>query len=308
MTDLASSTVEPSLVRVNRPTRFWRGFVPAVRDVIAYRELLVSLTRLQLKVKYKDSSLGFLWSLARPLLLLIVYSLVFTTFLRAGIPYFPIYLFTGLVVWDFFSSTQAGATMSIVGNAGLIKKVAFPREILPLSVVGSALVHFALQLVVLLGVLIVTSYDFVGPSLLLAPLAFITLLLFMTGMSFLFAVLNVYYRDTQHLIEVFLLFWFWMTPIVYPSEFAITGLEGTRFSFLANVYQWNPMFVVVTAFQRAFYRDMSAVTADGTPVLWQAPVGRYVLGLVVVSLTSCILIWFAQRVFAKAEGNFAQEL
>ncbi|MCC7077613.1 MAG: ABC transporter permease [Acidimicrobiia bacterium] len=294
-------------MRVNEPTRFWRGFVPSVRDVWRYRELLTNLTRLQLKVKYKNSSLGFLWSLARPILLLIVYSLVFSTFLRAGIPYFPIYLFTGLIVWDLFASTQGGATNAIVGNAGLIKKVYFPREILTLSVVGSTLFHFALQFLVLVGVLVVFRYDFLGWNLLLAPIAFVALVLFMTGIAFLFSVANVRYRDVQHIIEVLLLFWFWMTPIVYPADFAISGLGGVS-RVLAWAYQLNPMFPIVTAFQRAAYKDMDAVAADGTPVLYQASVQRYLGLLGIVIAFSLFLIWLGQRVFAKAEGNFAQEL
>ena len=122
-------------------------------------------------MKYKDSALGFLWSLARPLFLLMVYWLVFGKFLRAGIPNFAFYLFSGLVAWDLFATTLGAATLSVVGNAGLVKKIYFPREILPLATIGAGLVHFVLQLLVLFSVLGAFRYNFLGPNLLLLPVA-----------------------------------------------------------------------------------------------------------------------------------------
>src|SRR2546421_2606874 len=221
-------TVDESLVRVNAPQTFFRGFWPAVRDIWSFRELLVNLVRKELKVKYKDSALGFLWSLARPLFLLMVYWIIFGKFLKAGIPNFAFYLFAGLVAWDLFGSTLGAATVSITGNGGLIKKIYFPREILPLASIGAGLVHFALQLVVLFSVLLAFRFDFFGPNLLLLPLAFVALVMFMTAMSLFLAAANVYLRDIQHLLEVFLLFWFWMTPIVYPINTALNAMDKHR--------------------------------------------------------------------------------
>ena len=268
--------------------------------------------RKELKVKYKNSILGFLWSLVRPLCLLMIYWLVLGKFLRSNIPNFAFYLFAGLVAWDLFGSTLNAATTSIVSNAGLIKKVYFPREILPLATVGAGLVHFVLQMAVLFGVLIVFRYDFFGPNLLLLPLAVLALVIFLTAMSLLLAAANVYLRDVQHLIEVFLLFWFWLTPIVYPINFAFDVLSK-RHIFgvsLSTIYMLNPLANVVVGFQRAVYKHLVVLDSGGNPVktLYQAGYGTYVGRLVGVIIVSLVLVWFAQRVFARAQGNFAQEL
>ena len=295
------------LVRVNAPQPFFRGFGNAVREVIQYRELLGTLVRKELKVKYKDSTLGFLWSLVRPMCLLAVYYVVIGKFLGSGIPSFAIYLFSGLVAWDLFGSVLGGSTGAVVGNAGLVKKVYFPREILVLAVVGAAVVHFALQLVVLFVAMVVLQFDFFGPNLLLLPLAFVALTLFMTAVGLLLAAANVYFRDVEHLLEVFLLFWFWMTPIVYPINLALSKLAPRNILGIGmdTLYMLNPMANIVINFQRAIYKHVSV---DGAPVLFQAGYRIYLTRLAVLSLFSLALLWFAQRVFARAQGNFAQEL
>jgi ABC-2 type transport system permease protein len=295
--------IEPDreLVRVNAPQPFFRGFGAAVRDVIRYRELLTNLVRKELKVKYKDSVLGFLWSLLRPMFLLAIYYIVIGKFLGSSIPYFAIYLFSGLVAWDLFSAVLGGSATAIVNNAALVKKVYFPREILPLSVAGAAIVHFFLQLVVLFAALLAFRYNFFGPNLLYLPLAFLVLVVFMTGCGLLLAAVNVYLRDTQHLLEVFLLFWFWMTPIVYPINFALTKLSQ-RSKALEFLYMLNPMTNIVSGFHRAIYRHIHVA---GNQVLYGGPILER---LAVVLVGSLILLWLSQRVFARAQGNFAQEL
>jgi ABC-2 type transport system permease protein len=292
------------MVRVHAPQTFWRGFVPSVRDIIAHRDLLANLVRKELKIKYKDSTLGFLWSLARPLFLLSVYYIVFAIFLRAGIPDFPIYLFSGLVAFDLFSSIVSGGTTAIVGNAGLIKKVYFPREILILSVVGAALVHFALEMVVMLLALVVFAHSFIGLNLLYLPLGLVALLVFGTALGLMLSVANVRLRDVQHLIEVVMLFWFWTTPIVYLVAQAVTGLGRHH---LAKVYLANPMVNIVMAFQRGFYKQgYIGRGAQRVHVLTNnSDLALRLVGVIVFSLA---LLWLAQRIFARAQGSFAQEL
>jgi ABC-2 type transport system permease protein len=306
--DALVTSDEPALVRVGSP----RGFAASIGEIWAFRELLGNLVRKELKVKYKDSFLGFLWSLARPLFLLMIYWLIFGKFLQAGIPDFAFYLFSGLVAWDFFSSTLGAATTSIIANAGLMKKVYFPSEILPLAAVGAGLVHFALQMVVLFGVLVAFGYDFWGPNLLLLPVAFAALVLFATGMGLLLAAANVYLRDVQHLLEVFLLLWFWLTPVVYPINLALDALARHKFlGFrLSSIYLLNPLTNVVIGFQRAIYKHVVVADSGGRSVaaLFQASYGSYLRRLGTVILLSSALVWFAQRVFARAQGNFAQEL
>src|SRR6266567_7535499 len=127
--------------------------------IFRYHELLVGMVRKELKVKYKNSVLGFAWSLLNPLLYLVVFYIAFVKILGSSIPSFPIYLLSGLLVWNLFSTGLGAACGAVVSNAGLVKKVAFPREILPLAAVGSTLIQFFLQSLVLFAVLGVIRWN-----------------------------------------------------------------------------------------------------------------------------------------------------
>lgn len=290
--------------RVNEPRPFLRGFTRDVREIWRYRELLGNLTRRELKVKYKDSVLGMFWTLIRPLLQLLVYSVAIGIFLGSGrtIPQFGVYLFTGLLIWGIFTDILGGATGSIVGNGGLIKKVYFPREIFPLSVVGSAVVTGCIQSVVLLGAYVVTgSWPHLG-DLGLIPLAVVVVVLFGTALGLMLAAANVYLRDVQWLVEVGLLLWFWMTPIVYDwTKVESTMLPGRRWLF--EIYMANPLANAVLAFQRALWPG--GHTDKGSAFFYD---GNLYIRLLVCGAVSLVLLWFAQRVFARSQGNFAQEL
>ena len=143
--------------------------------IIQRRELLVGMVRNELKIKYKNSVLGFAWSLLNPLLYLVVFYIAFTIILGSGIPAFPIWLLSGLLVWNLFSTGLGAATGSVVANSGLVKKVSFPREILPLAAVGSMLVHFFLQSMVLFSVFAIVRWDVAWTYVLLLPLALLAL-------------------------------------------------------------------------------------------------------------------------------------
>jgi ABC-2 type transport system permease protein len=292
--------------RVHAKEPLWRGFGRSVREVISYHELLGLLVRKELKVKYKDSFLGFLWTLVRPLIQLLVYSVAIGVFLGASrnIPEFGVYMFTGLVAWTLFTDVMAGCTGSIVSNAGLVKKVYIPMELFPLSVVGAGLVNFALQLVVLAGAWLVIGHWPHPANLPLVPLALLVLLVFSTGLGLLLAAVNVYLRDVQYLVEVGLLVWFWMTPIIYPwTKVKDTLVVHHHLLWLYHIYLANPMANVVLAFQRAFWPGGS--TSQGHPYYYG---GDLYLRLAVVLAGSFIFLWIAQRIFARSRGNFAQEL
>jgi ABC-2 type transport system permease protein len=292
--------------RVNQPAQFWRGFWPTVTEIWQYRELLGQLVKKELKVKYKDSVLGFVWTLLRPLLYLLVYSVAIGVFLGSGrvIPQFGVYLFTGLLAWTLFTDILGGCTGSIVGNAGLVKKVYFPRELFPLAVVGASLVNFLLQAVILLGAYLVT-WSFPAPgNLALVPMALVALVLFATGLGLILAGGNVYLRDITYLVEVGLLLWFWMTPIVYDWTKVRTTLVGENsMAVLFQVYMANPMSNVVLAFQRALWPG--GLTEQGHPFYYD---GNLYLRLGVIIVVGLGFVWFAQRIFARSQGNFAQEL
>ena len=221
-------------------------------------ELLRNLIRKDLKVKYKGSTLGFAWSLANPLLLLVVYTFVFQIVLKTGVPRFGVYLMSGLLVWNAFSSSVSMACVSVVANANLVKKVRFPLAVLPLSAVGFAAVHFVLQLLVLFVVIVALGYNLIGPQLLLLLPAGLVAIVFTLALSMFVSAVNVRYRDTQHLLEVALLAWFWLNPMVYPF-----GLIREQLGAWTWIYLLNPMAAVVATFQRAIYGDFEATT-NGT--------------------------------------------
>lgn len=300
------AVAELPLQRVSAPEPLFRGFAKSVREVYTYRELLGQLVRKELKVKYKDSVLGFFWTLIRPLLQLLVYSIAIGVFLGSSrtIPQFGVYLFTGLLAWTLFTDILGGCTGSVVSNSALVKKIYFPRELLPLSVVGAAVVNFLLQFVVLLGAYVVTGqYPHLG-DLALIPLALLVLVTFATALGLMLGATNVYLRDVQYLVEVGLLLWFWMTPIVYDwTKVRTTLVEKHGLTSIFQLYLANPMADVVLAFQRALWPG--GHTAKGRPFFYD---GDLYLRLGLLFGVSLVLLWVAQRVFARASGNFAQEL
>jgi ABC-2 type transport system permease protein len=269
-------------------------------------ELLANLVRKDLKVKYKNSALGFAWSLANPLLYLAVFSIVFSKFLlRGGIPHFAVYLMSGLLVWNFFATGVMGATGAVTGSANLVKKVRFPRIVLPLASVGFAAVHFVLQLGVLFAVLVLLYREAFGPQVWLLLPALAVAAAFTVGMSLLASSLNVRFRDVEHLLEVALLAWFWLTPIVYPLALVREQLKGLFWLYMAN-----PMATIVAAMQRAIYRDADPVLDDGrvVHVLASGGYGFYLRWLGVTAAVSLVLIVLGLFTFRRLEADFAEEL
>jgi ABC-type polysaccharide/polyol phosphate export permease len=291
---------------------------PRVTERIAriwqYRELLVSMVRTELKVRYKNSALGFAWSLLNPLLYLVVFYVAFDLILGAGIPTFPIYLLSGLLVWNLFSAGLGNATSSVVNNAGLVNKVAFPREILPLAAIGGALVHFFLQGLVLATVLLVTRWDVALAYLPLIPLALVALLVLTAGLGILLSAINVYLRDTQHFLELALLAWFWMTPIVYTFM-----TLGNRGGWTTKLFMANPVTPVVLVFQRSLYAKLDTGANTGsssalrnvattTDILPDWSWGHYAAYLGYTAGIGIVLLTIAIVVFGRLEANFAEEL
>jgi len=279
------------------------------REIWRYRELLVGMVRKELKVKYKNSALGFFWTMLNPALYITVFWLVFTKFLQNGIPQFVIYFASGLLVWNLFTAALSGATSSVVDNAGIVKKVYFPREILPLASVGAAVVHYLLQLSVLVMMLVAFQHNVNWTLIYLLPFALITLLIFVGGLGILFSAINVYSRDMQHLLELILLAWFWLTPVVYaykklPSE-GIFGMVG-------SLIRANPMAAIIAPFQKVIYVNEEVVSTFSDKslvrILPDETTFWYLKNLSLTLAFSIVLFVFAMRVFDRAQGNFAEEL
>lgn len=221
-----------------------------MRTLYRHRQLIAALTARDLKARYRGSLLGFFWSLANPLMLLGVYTLVFTKFFTQQVvqPY-PLFLFAGILPWTFFAAAVLESTNSISSNAGLIKKVMFPAEALPIVVVVSHLVHFALALPILLAAIL--AFAALGKftlswTILIAPLLMLVQTLFVAGIALVVSSASVLFRDLRDIIANLMQLGFFITPIIYL-------IDGIQSRLLRALLRMNPMTPFIVAYQDIFF-------------------------------------------------------
>lgn len=203
-----------------------------------HRPLLVSLLRREVRQRYKGSALGLLWTFIAPLTVMLAYALVFHYVYRVvDIPDYPLFLLSGMVTWFLFAGGVQGAAQSLVSNANLIKKVRFPRELIPMSVVGSHVITTLAMLAVLVPVNLIVVPDSRSPVLLLLPVALVLLTMLTAGFSLMVAAANVYFRDVEHIIGALLLPWFFLTPIFYTPETLPAGAQDWQ--WLVDFLDWG---------------------------------------------------------------------
>lgn len=282
------------------PAHFFRGTRASLVQIWQRRDLLARLVRREIRARYKDSVLGIVWSLVRPLVSLLIYYIVMGRILGAerGINDFAVYVFTGLTMWQLVSECLSATTGSIVGNSGIIKKIQLPREIFPLSAIGGALFNFLMQFIILLVAALIASiangHTIFTYRLLYVPASLVLVLVWITALGLLLSAANVYLRDVQYLVEVALLVGMWASPIVYSWEM-ITAHAG---HLLQEIYLANPITLGVFGFQQA---------------LWTAglgePTATHLFARMLISLgVGAVLLAVSQRVFAVMQRDFAQEL
>jgi ABC-2 type transport system permease protein len=300
VSDVTERTSEPPRLRVG----------VRLRELAGYREILWNLVRKELKVKYTASVLGAVWSLLNPIVFLIVFSFVSKVLGGAVVPYAP-FLLAGLLAWNLFNVSVLNGAQSVIANANLVKKVYFPREILPLATVGVALVDFVLQSVVFLLYLVYLiafdGYRLDAPWL--YPFAFVDLLLFSVALTMFVSSLNVRYRDVQHLIGLALLVWFWLTPIVYPIGKVYDYLWKSPNSLKHAawyLYLANPMTWVVNGFQKALFHPLDPNATP--PPLAPFTAGQLGIALTAGALVLLVLVYLAWRLYFSMSGDFAEEL
>jgi len=261
------------------------GAIALPRELWRRRELALILVQRNLKIRYKSSVLGFFWTLLGPLLLILIYAL-FLGVLRVPIE-LPV-LVTGIVAWQFLAMCLGDSLHAVVGNANLVTKAAFPRILLPLSMMKANLVNFLLSLLVVAGYLLCVRVSF-GPVLLCVP-ALVTHAALCFGVALLFSCANVFFRDTEHILSVVMLAWFFMSPVIYPIE---TLLGNPDFpAWVHMLYFCNPMAGIVTACRNIFLtQDFVA------PSLW---------GL--SFLTAWLVLAAGVFLFQRTEPRFGDEL
>jgi ABC-type polysaccharide/polyol phosphate export permease len=283
-----------------------RVSLDSLRENWEFREVFRSFIIRRVKVRYKQASVGIGWAVLQPVLAAAIFAVFFGHLAKVpsdGVPYL-LFALAGTVVWSYFSSSASLAMESLVIDQGLLKKVYFPREILPLATVGVALFDFVLQSLVFIAYMIVSRYGFQLDVLWLYPIAFVALLTVTVAVTFWVSALNVRYRDVQHLIGLALLVWFWVTPIVYAAgdvyKHIVTLPHGT---LLWRVFLLNPLTWIVFGFQRALYHS-----SDAAVKLAPYTAGQLAIGLACVTAVGLAVLYLTWRVFFSMSGDFAEEL
>ncbi len=265
-----------------------------LRELWTYRELIRNLVARDLKVRYRNSILGIVWSWANPLLMMLVFTVVFNfLFVRTDLPHYHVFLLCALLPWQFFSQAVTEATNSIVGNAHLIKKVYFPREILPISIILSNLVNFVIALPVFFGLALVSGAR-ISPWALLLPIPIMVEALFALGICLILSTVNVFYRDTRIILSVVMQAWFFLTPVFYPIT--QIGQQRTILGVTFDAQLWlrrlNPMASVI-----ASYRDL---------LYWGTYTGLDFL--LRTAITSLMVLVIGYLIFLRYSPRFGEEV
>lgn len=281
------------------------GLGRGLADVARSRFLLKLLVRKELKVRYRGSVLGLLWSYVKPGVQFIVFYVALGVFLGLersprnpeGLANYAVYLFSGIVLINFFSEALGNAARSIVNNGNLIKKIYLPRELFPVASVWVSAVHFFPQLVVLVTACLFTGWRPDLIQLLSAVGGFTIVALLAAGLGLLFGAANVYFRDSENLVDMLLMVATWASPVMYAWSMVEAKLGAAAFA----VYQANPITVGVELFHYAFWFP----TTDGFSPMPPDLLGLWFpFGLVV----SVLVLALGQFTFRRLEGRFAQEL
>ena len=253
------------------------------QKIYQYRELLKTNVKKEIRGRYKNSILGVMWSFLNPLLQLAVYAIIFGALLAGGDPTYHIYICVALIPWTYFTTAITQSAFTIIGNGDIIKKVYFPREILPISVVTSGAVNFVISTIIILAFVLAAGLG-ITKYIVLYPIILLIQYVLLLGISFIVSSITVYFRDLEHIIGVILMAAFYGTPIVYKLEQLPPNLQV--------VMQLNPMTHLINAYRDIFYyQQMPNMKALG-----------------ILSVISVILTVVGYFIFKKLQKGFAEEL
>ncbi len=253
------------------------------RSLYKNRELIGVLVAKQLKLRYRGSALGFLWTVLNPLLLMLVYTLIFSVYFRVGIEHYPAFLFAGLLPWLWFSSSLQQGVTSILDGAGLVTRSQFPAEVLPVVTLTSNAVNFLLTLPLLFLFLLAFRIK-LGAALVALPALIALEYLLSLGLVLILSALNVYFRDLQHIVLHLLNVLQFLTPVFYPPSLIPEFLRPWVFV--------NPLAVLISAYQDVFYFS-------------RLPHWPPLLGVLAFS---CVVLWLATAMFTRYKQTFAEAL
>lgn len=271
-----------------------------LHNLYKFRYLLYNLVLRDLKARYKNSLLGVLWSMLNPLGLMLVFTALFTVLSSGDNAQnnFPIFVLVGLMPWNFFSGTVVGGANSITGNVSLVKKVYFPRELLPLAALLSNFVNFMIAAMLFIAMMYLFGLRLTIHAL-WVPAILLTQMIFMLGLAFLFGALNVFYRDVIMVLEVVLLAWFFLTPIFYPFSLFdnYAQLFGVEFS-PARLMRWlNPMASIIDSYRTVLWGANGLGGVSMNPAF-----------LLRTFVTSLMVLIMGYLVFIRTEHLFGEKL
>ncbi len=254
------------------------------KELYEYRQMIASLVRKDLRGRYKGSVLGFMWTFINPLLQLLVYTLVFSVIMRQGIKDYYLFLFVALIPWIFFSAGITGGAVSIIQQGDLIKKIYFPREVIPISYVMSCFVNMLFSFIVVLAVVLISGRRPPILAILCLPVIMVVELLLTLGIAMITSAVTVYFRDLEYILGIISMAWFYLTPIVYDVD-----LVPEKY---LNLFHLNPMTSVIIAYRDILYAE----TVPDLTTLLEA----FLLGL--------LFLVVGIFVFSKLKKHFAEEL
>lgn len=252
------------------------------KNLYQYRELLLQLVARQIKTRYKQSVLGILWAILNPLFMMIIFTVIFSYFIRIpsdGIPY-PLFSYCALLSWQFFSGSVSSATSSLTGNSSLVQQIYFPREIFPISSIIASFVDFLIASSIFVLMLVFYKVH-ITPYAFFAILLIVLQFLLIAGVSFLGSALNVFYRDVGFALNFLLQIWMYATPVIYPLSVVPEKL--------LPFYLLNPMVGIIDGYRR--------VVIQGIPPNWHY--------LAISAAVSFVLLLFSYWYFKKRESRFA---
>ncbi|MZK53458.1 ABC transporter permease [Clostridium beijerinckii] len=254
-----------------------------LKEIYNYKNMLFNLVRKDLRTRYKGSVLGFLWTFINPLLQLCVYTMVFSVIMKSDIPKYYIHLFVALVPWIFFQTSITSGSSSIISNKDLIKKIYFPRLIIPMSAVNGAFMNMLFTMVVVFIALIISGLG-ISKYIIILPIIMILEYLLALGLSFIVSALNVYFRDLEHILGIATMAWMYLTPVLYSIDNV-----PERFR---KIFSLNPMTPIIVAFRDIlYYKKMPDLSHMGMILIWS-------IGFIVIGYVS----------FQKLQKGFAEEL
>ena len=255
-----------------------------IKEIYAYREMIFSLVKRDLKGRYKGSALGFLWTFLNPLFQLLVYTMVFSVIMRAGIEDYYIFLFVALIPWIFFGTSVSGGASCIMAQQDMVKKIYFPREVLPIAYVTSLFINMLLSFCVVFAVLFVAGYSVSPLGLLCLPLIMIVEYILALGIAMIVSAVTVYLRDLEYLLSIITMAWQFLTPVMYSIDMIP---EEVRW-----VFGLNPMTSIINAYRDILYYG-------------KVPELQTLVSAIGLGVTLFLVGWF---VFDRLQRRFVEEL